>query len=313
MRRLAAEDDPSPSRAKETLTFEAFEALEKRGDAKLASNPTTYGDGEEEEDGDGEREWDLNASRTSDALRLVAVASARRGDELFNAFGDHGNALLLHKYGFVGGRTRRLPAGSRYLPNSCASDRVEQCTEACRPRGNLRERRRRRRRMTKGDFSLHKASWASAADRADPGAAAAAPQAGPAARQRVRRALGLACCWPSRWRTATRTTRFSENGPPPGSSGATTKGCRARRAPRKPRRGDQTRLAALPKGTGRATGDGAGNFDEKGKSRAARRRRGRSAAFASRRRARDVRKPSRAWFVGCGASSPERKQMRGRR
>ena len=67
---------------------------------RLASNPTTYGDGEEE-DGDGEREWDLNASRTSDALRLVAVASARRGDELFNAFGDHGNALLLHKYGFV--------------------------------------------------------------------------------------------------------------------------------------------------------------------------------------------------------------------
>ena len=33
-------------------------------------------------------------------LTLVAVAGANAGDEIFNTFGDHGNALLLHKYGF---------------------------------------------------------------------------------------------------------------------------------------------------------------------------------------------------------------------
>ena len=32
-------------------------------------------------------------------LTLVA-AGANAGDEIFNTFGDHGNALLLHKYGF---------------------------------------------------------------------------------------------------------------------------------------------------------------------------------------------------------------------
>ena len=33
-------------------------------------------------------------------LRLIAVKTAKPGDEIFNSFGDHGNALLLHKYGF---------------------------------------------------------------------------------------------------------------------------------------------------------------------------------------------------------------------
>ena len=33
-------------------------------------------------------------------LTLVAVKTANAGDEIFNNFGEHGNALLLHKYGF---------------------------------------------------------------------------------------------------------------------------------------------------------------------------------------------------------------------
>ena len=33
-------------------------------------------------------------------LQLIAVKAASAGDEIFNSFGDHGNALLLHKYGF---------------------------------------------------------------------------------------------------------------------------------------------------------------------------------------------------------------------
>ena len=33
-------------------------------------------------------------------LAIVAVKTANAGDEIFNNFGDHGNALLLHKYGF---------------------------------------------------------------------------------------------------------------------------------------------------------------------------------------------------------------------
>jgi SET domain-containing protein 6 len=42
----------------------------------------------------------VHADAPHGALQLVAVAPAAAGDELFNTFGDHGNALLLHKYGF---------------------------------------------------------------------------------------------------------------------------------------------------------------------------------------------------------------------
>ena len=174
MRRLAAEDDLiSPSRAKETLTFEAFEALEKRGGAKLASNPTTYGDGEEEEEEDGEWESDPNASRTSDALRLVAVASARRGDELFNAFGDHGNALLLHKYGFVEWANAASSGGVTISPEQLCEliGSSEVYFEAFAAlEGTFASDDEA---TTSDDENDEKAPWDSAADRAHPGAAAA--------------------------------------------------------------------------------------------------------------------------------------------
>ena len=175
MRRLAAEDDLiSPSRAKETLTFEAFEALEKRGGAKLASNPTTYGDGEEEEEEDGERESDPNASRTSDALRLVAVASARRGDELFNAFGDHGNALLLHKYGVVEWANAASSGGVTISPEQLceligSSEVYFEAFAALEGAFASDDEAS----DTSDDENDEKAPWDSAADRAHPGAAAA--------------------------------------------------------------------------------------------------------------------------------------------
>jgi hypothetical protein len=174
MRRLAAEDDLiSPSRAKETLTFEAFEALEKRGGAKLASNPTAYGDAEEEEEEDGEWESDPNASRTSDALRLVAVASARRGDELFNAFGDHGNALLLHKYGFVEWANAASSGGVTISPEQLCEliGSSEVYFEAFAAlEGTFASDDEA---TTSDDENDEKAPWDSAADRAHPGAAAA--------------------------------------------------------------------------------------------------------------------------------------------
>ena len=43
----------------------------------------------------------LRSTRDVDGvLTIDAVRAAGAGDELFNTFGDHGNALLLHKYGF---------------------------------------------------------------------------------------------------------------------------------------------------------------------------------------------------------------------
>ena len=89
-----ARDDPSGA-----TSFEAFEALEKEGRAKPAQSQATYGD-DEDSDPNGAN-GASNARARGDALRLVAVAAAKRGDELFNTFGDHGNALLLHKYGFA--------------------------------------------------------------------------------------------------------------------------------------------------------------------------------------------------------------------
>ena len=173
MRRLAAEDDWSPSRAKETLTFEAFEALEKRGGAKLASNPTAYGDGEDEEEAEGEWERDPNASRTSDALRLVAVAPARRGDELFNAFGDHGNALLLHKYGFVEWANAASSGGVAISPEQLCeligSSEVYFEAFAALEGGFASDDEA----TSSDDEKDEKAPWDSAVDRADPGAAAA--------------------------------------------------------------------------------------------------------------------------------------------
>ena len=174
MRRLAAEDDWSPSRAKETLTFEAFEALEKRGGAKLASNPTAYGDGEDEEEAEGEWERDPNASRTSDALRLVAVAPARRGDELFNAFGDHGNALLLHKYGFVEWANAASSGGVAISPEQLceligSSEVYFEAFAALEGAFASDDEAS----DTSDDENDEKAPWDSAADRAHPGAAAA--------------------------------------------------------------------------------------------------------------------------------------------
>ena len=97
-------DDPTGATA-----FEAFEALEREGRTKPVSIPATYGDRDEdvsnpnaEFSGAASAATETSArGAESDTLRLVAVAAARRGDELFNTFGDHGNALLLHKYGFV--------------------------------------------------------------------------------------------------------------------------------------------------------------------------------------------------------------------
>ena len=97
-------DDPTGATA-----FEAFEALEREGRTKPVSIPATYGDRDEdvsnpnaEFSGAASAATETSArGAESDTLRLVAVAAARRGDELFNTFGDHGNALLLHKYGFA--------------------------------------------------------------------------------------------------------------------------------------------------------------------------------------------------------------------
>jgi hypothetical protein len=146
MRRLAAEDDLiSPSRAKETLTFEAFEALEKRGGAKLASNPTAYGDAEEEEEEDGER--GIGPERVAD----VGRASARRG--CFRAARRRALQRLRRP------RKRAPPAQVRVRGvgergvlrrrhdisrTAVRADWVERgvLRSLRRPRGNLRERRR---------------------------------------------------------------------------------------------------------------------------------------------------------------------------
>ena len=63
-------------------------------------------DSEEEEQGDGERQKKSEHGQEQDKeskefLTMVVVKDAEKGEELFNTFGMHGNAALLHKYGFA--------------------------------------------------------------------------------------------------------------------------------------------------------------------------------------------------------------------
>ena len=46
------------------------------------------------------KEHGLEGTSNARTLRLIAVKDAQRGSEVFNSFGNHGNAVLLHKYGF---------------------------------------------------------------------------------------------------------------------------------------------------------------------------------------------------------------------
>ena len=63
------------------------------------------GAGEEEEKEEahpgGDKEAATGGKERKDVLTMVVVQDAEEGEELFNTFGMHGNAALLHKYGFA--------------------------------------------------------------------------------------------------------------------------------------------------------------------------------------------------------------------
>ena len=181
MRRLA-EADPDPSGAA-FASFEAFEALEKEGGAKLTSNVATYEDAEDE-DVDATETARRDDSRADRTLRLVAVRSATRGDELFNTFGDHGNALLLHKYGFVEWTNALSSGGVTISPTQLCElfgSREVYFEAFAALEGGFAELESdddERDREAEADVKTDGASprekpWESAADAADPGAAAA--------------------------------------------------------------------------------------------------------------------------------------------
>ena len=182
MRRLA-EADPDPSGAA-FASFEAFEALEKEGGAKLTSNVATYEDAEDE-DVDATETARRDDSRADRTLRLVAVRSATRGDELFNTFGDHGNALLLHKYGFVEWTNALSSGGVTISPTQLcelfgsrevyfeAFAALEGGFAELESDDDERDREAEADVKTDGDASPREKPWESAADAADPGAAAA--------------------------------------------------------------------------------------------------------------------------------------------
>ena len=178
MRRLA-EAEKDPNGAARAVSFEAFEALEKQGGAKLASNVTTYEDAQEE-DCDANEIFLRSDSQT---LRLVAVRSATRGDEMFNTFGDHGNALLLHKYGFAEWQNALASGGVTILPTQLCelfgSREVYFEAFAALEGGfaelesdDERDHNGEDEAETDGDEKIK--PWESAADATDPGAAAAA-------------------------------------------------------------------------------------------------------------------------------------------
>jgi hypothetical protein len=181
MRRLA-EAEKGPNGAARAVSFDAFEALEKEGGAKLASNVTTYEDALSDEDaGDANETLLRRDSRLDDqTLRLVAVRSATRGDEMFNTFGDHGNALLLHKYGFVEWKNALSSGGVTISPTQLCellgSREVYFQAFAALEGGfaELESDDERNGEEAETERDEKKKPWESAADATDPGAAAAA-------------------------------------------------------------------------------------------------------------------------------------------
>ena len=78
-------------------TLEQFErAADDDAAAPGGSKPIVYDDNDPSRpDVEG-----LDARSADGVVRLVAVRPCEKNDEVFNSFGDHPNALLLHKYGF---------------------------------------------------------------------------------------------------------------------------------------------------------------------------------------------------------------------
>lgn len=178
MRRLA-EAEKDPHGAGNAVSFDAFEALEKEGGAKLASNVTTYEDEHDEDTGDANET--LLSRNSSQTLRLVAVRSATKNEEIFNAFGDHGNALLLHKYGFVLWQNALFSGGVTISPNQLCDlfgSREVYFEAFAALEGGFAELESDDERdlqdETETERDEKKKPWESAADATDPGAAAAA-------------------------------------------------------------------------------------------------------------------------------------------
>jgi hypothetical protein len=178
MRRLA-EAEKDPHGAGNAVSFDAFEALEKEGGAKLASNVTTYEDEHDEDTGDANET--LLSRNSSQTLRLVAVRSATKNEEIFNAFGDHGNALLLHKYGFVLWQNALFSGGVTISPNQLCDlfgSREVYFEAFAALEGGFAELESDDERDLKDEAETErdekKKPWESAADATDPGAAAAA-------------------------------------------------------------------------------------------------------------------------------------------
>ena len=170
MRRLAEAE-------KDAMSFEAFEALEKEGGAKLASNVTTYEDAAEDEDLDANET--LLSRNSSQTLRLVAVRSATKNEEIFNTFGDHGNALLLHKYGFVEWKNALSSGGVTISPTQLCEllgSREVYFEAFAALEGGFAELESDDEQNGEDETETERDEkpWESAADATDPGAAAAA-------------------------------------------------------------------------------------------------------------------------------------------
>lgn len=79
-------------------TFDEFERAVENEEAKEVGDVEA---GTREIDGVTKEVSTVIAGSSSlKTLRLIAVNCAKKGDELFNTFGEHGNSALLHKYGF---------------------------------------------------------------------------------------------------------------------------------------------------------------------------------------------------------------------
>ena len=88
-------------------TLHNLEGLNEAGSAEMegAGEEEVGKEGEEGEGGveemEGE-EYDEDVDRTDDgAVGIVALRALRRGGEIFNTYGEHGNWHLLHAYGFT--------------------------------------------------------------------------------------------------------------------------------------------------------------------------------------------------------------------
>ncbi|KAI8325980.1 SET domain-containing protein [Martensiomyces pterosporus] len=94
------EDDGSEDGEEEEIGEELPVLIDERGEPIEVEDESEKAGDEEDEESEMESGSDDEDGKWDDTLDMVVFKTCRAGSEVFNTYGEHGSAYLLHRYGF---------------------------------------------------------------------------------------------------------------------------------------------------------------------------------------------------------------------